>query len=57
MMFARVLCCDEKTECQALERTQPGLPPGRGHIRTRTHDYDRHRTIHLFATLSYLEAS
>ena len=50
-----VLCCDEKTQCQALERTQPGLPMGRGHIRTRTHDYIRHGTITLFAALSYLE--
>ena len=50
-----VLCCDEKTQCQALERTQPGLPLGRGHIRTRTHDYTRHGTITLFAALSYLE--
>ena len=41
-----VLCCDEKTQCQALERTQPGLPLGRGHIRTRTHDYIRHGNRH-----------
>ena len=32
---AVVLCCDEKSQCQALERTQPGLPRGRGHIATR----------------------
>lgn len=50
-----VLCCDEKTQCQALERTQPGLPLGNGQIRTRTHDYYRHGTICLFAALSYLE--
>ena len=50
-----VLCCDEKTQCQALERTQPGLPLGRGHIRTQTHDYIRHGTVTLFAALSYLE--
>ena len=50
-----VLCCDEKTQCQALERTQPGLPLGSGHVRTRTHDYYRHGTICLFAALSYLE--
>ncbi len=36
---ALVLCCDEKSQCQALERTQPGLPLGLGHIKTRTHDY------------------
>ena len=33
---ALVLCCDEKSQCQALERTQPGLPLGMGHIRTQT---------------------
>ena len=52
---ALVLCCDEKTQCQALERSQPGLPLGIGHIRTRTHDYKRHGTITLFAALSYLD--
>lgn len=52
---ALVLCCDEKSQCQALERTQPGLPLGIGHIRTRTHDYTRHGTITLFAALSYLD--
>lgn len=52
---ALVLCCDEKSQCQALERTQPGLPLGVGHIATRTHDYYRHGTITLFAALNYLE--
>lgn len=52
---ALVLCCDEKSQCQALERTQPGLPLGSGHIRTRTHDYYRHGTITLFAALNYLD--
>jgi transposase/transcriptional regulator with XRE-family HTH domain len=52
---ALVLCCDEKSQCQALERTQPGLPLGIGHVRTRTHDYIRHGTITLFAALSYLD--
>ena len=52
---ALVLCCDEKSQCQALERTQPGLPLGIGHIRTRTHDYTRHGTVTLFAALNYLE--
>ena len=47
--------CDEKSQCQALERTQPGLPLGVGHIRTETHDYIRHGTITLFAALNYLE--
>lgn len=52
---ALVLCCDEKTQCQALERTQPCLPLGIGHIRTRTHDYIRHGTVTLFAALNYLD--
>lgn len=52
---ALVLCCDEKSQCQALERSQPGLPLGIGHIRTRTHDYIRHGTITLFAALNYLD--
>jgi transposase len=52
---ALVLCCDEKSQCQALERTQPGLPLGVGHIRTGTHDYKRHGTLTLFAALNYLE--
>ena len=52
---ALVLCCDEKSQCQALERTQPGLPLGIGHIRTKTHDYKRHGTITLFAALNYLD--
>jgi transposase len=52
---ALVLCCDEKSQCQALERTQPGLPLGIGHVRTRTHDYVRHGTITLFAALGYLD--
>ena len=51
---AVVLCCDEKSQCQALERTQPGLPLGQGHICTRTHDYYRHGTVTLFAALNYL---
>ena len=52
---ALVLCCDEKSQCQALERTQPGLPLGVGQIKTRTHDYTRHGTVTLFAALSYLD--
>ena len=50
-----VLCCDEKTQIQALQRTQPGLPLGSGHIRTETHDYHRHGTITLFAAMNYLD--
>ena len=52
---ALVLCCDEKSQCQTLERTQPALSLGIGYIRTRTHDYIRHGTITLFAALNYLE--
>jgi transposase len=52
---ALILCCDEKSQCQALERTQPGLPLGIGHVKTRTHDYTRHGTLTLFAALNYLE--
>jgi transposase len=50
-----VLCCDEKSQCQALERTQPALPLGPHRVRTGTHDYLRHGTITLFAALSYLD--
>ena len=50
---AVVFCCDEKTQCQALERTQPCLPLGIGHVRTKTHDYIRHGTTTLFAALDY----
>lgn len=52
---ALVLCCDEKSQCQALERTQKSLPLRGGHPCTRTHDYKRHGTITLFAALSYLD--
>src|SRR5262249_16060271 len=52
---AVVLCCDEKSQIQALQRTQPGLPLGKGHIRTQTHDYYRNGTVTLFAALDYLQ--
>jgi Homeodomain-like domain len=52
---AVVLCCDEKSQIQALQRSQPGLPPGKGHIRTETHDYYRNGTVTLFAALDYLQ--
>ena len=52
---ALVLCCDEKSQCQALERSQPGFPVMRGYTRTQTHDYKRHGTVTLFAALSYLD--
>jgi len=54
---ALVFCCDEKSQCQALERTQPGLPLGIGHVRTKTHDYTRHGTVTLFAALNYLDGT
>lgn len=51
---ALLLCCDEKSQCQALERTQPCLPLNAGHTKTQTHDYYRHGTTTLFAALDYL---
>jgi transposase len=52
---ALVLSCDEKSQIQALDRTQPGLPLGNGHVATMTHDYVRHGTTTLFAALSTLD--
>jgi putative transposase len=48
---ALVLCVDEKSQCQALERTQPMLPLGLGYVQGVTHDYKRHGTTTLFAAL------
>ncbi len=48
---ALVLCCDEKSQCQALERTQLGLPLAPKRPRTMTHDDVRHGTVTLFAAL------
>jgi putative transposase len=48
---ALVLAVDEKSQCQALERTQPVLPMGLGHAEGYTHDYTRHGTTTLFAAL------
>jgi transposase len=48
---ALVLCCDEKSQCQALERTQLALPLAPHRPRTMTHDYTRHGTVTLFAAL------
>lgn len=48
---ALVLCVDEKSQIQALERTQPVLPLGLGYIEGATHDYIRHGTTTLFAAL------
>lgn len=49
---AVVLCVDEKSQIQALDRTQPGLPIKRGRCGTWTHDYVRHGTTTLFAALN-----
>ena len=54
---ALVLCCDEKSQVQALDRTQPGLPLKRGRAATQTHDYKRHGTTTLFAALNTLDGS
>src|SRR5271167_2069509 len=51
---ALVLCCDEKSQCQALERTQLSLPLAPTRPRTMTHDYIRHGTVTLFAALVQL---
>jgi hypothetical protein len=48
---AIVLCIDEKTSIQALDRTQPGLPLKKGRCGTITHDYKRNGTSTLFAAL------
>ena len=48
---AMVLCVDEKSQIQALNRTQPALPLSFGYNETRTHDYVRHGTTTLFAAL------
>ena len=48
---ALVLCVDEKSQIQALDRTQPGLPLKKGRCGTMTHDYVRHGTTTLFAAL------
>jgi transposase len=50
-----VLCVDEKSQVQALDRTQPGLPMKKGRCGTMTHDYKRHGTTTLFAALSMLD--
>ena len=52
---AMVLCCDEKSQVQALDRTQPGLALKKGRAATMTHDYKRHGTTTLFAALNVLD--
>ena len=52
---AIVLCVDEKSQIQALDRTQPGLPLKKGRCGTMTHDYKRNGTTTLFAALELLQ--
>lgn len=54
---AIVLCLDEKSQIQALDRTQPGLPLKKGRCGTYTHDYKRNGTTTLFAALDILEGT
>jgi transposase len=54
---AVVLCVDEKSQIQALDRTQPGLPLKKGRCGTMTHDYKRNGTATLFAALNTLDGS
>ena len=52
---ALVLCVDEKSQIQALDRSQPGLPLKKGRAQTMTHDYKRHGVTTLFAALNTLD--
>ena len=54
---ALVLSCDEKSQIQALDRTQPGLPIKKGRAGTMTHDYKRNGTTTLFAALNTLDGT
>lgn len=54
---AIVLSCDEKSQMQALDRTQPGLPLKKGRAETMTHDYKRNGTTSLFAALNIADGS
>jgi transposase len=54
---AVVLSVDEKSQIQALDRTQPGLPMTAGRPATMTHDYERHGTTTLFAALNVLDGT
>ena len=54
---AVVLSIDEKSQVQALDRTQPGLPIKPGRCQSMTHDYKRHGTTTLFAALSVLDGT
>jgi transposase len=54
---AIVLCADEKSQTQALDRTQPGMPRKKGRCGTMTHDYKRNGTATLFAAMSTLDGT
>ena len=54
---AVVLSVDEKSQIQALDRTQPGLPMKKGRVGTMTHDYKRHATTTRFAALNVLDGT
>ena len=54
---AIVLSVDEKSQIQALDRTQPGLPLKKGRAGTMTHDYVRHGTTTLFAAMNVLDGT
>ncbi len=54
---AMVLCADEKSQIQALDRTQPGLPIKKGRCGTMTHDYKRNGTATLFAAMNTLDGT
>jgi transposase len=54
---AIVLSVDEKSQVQALDRTQPGLPLKKGRAGTMTHDYERHGTTTLFAAMNVLDGT
>ena len=54
---AIVLCADEKSQIQALDRTQPGLPIKKGRCGTMTHDYKRNGTATLFAAMDALDGT
>jgi len=56
-VHAIVLSFDEKSQIQALDRTQPGLPMKKGRAGTMTHDYKRHGTTTLFAALNVLDGT
>lgn len=54
---AIVLSCDEKSQMQALDRSQPGLPLKKGRAQTMTHDYKRHGTTSLFAAMNIADGN